>query len=84
LLFEIDDQPAFELPLAGVTRCDVNETEAVIEFEPNEDDPVQLTEVRFHIPKDPDYDGDQDDAMAVSLRCFCFNFFTQRRMILFL
>uniref|UniRef100_A0A915EP54 FACT complex subunit SSRP1 n=1 Tax=Ditylenchus dipsaci TaxID=166011 RepID=A0A915EP54_9BILA len=54
MIFEIDEQPVFKVPLASVTRCDVNDTEAVIEFDSNEDDAVQLSEMRFFIPNDPD------------------------------
>lgn len=40
-------------------RCVGSKSEAIVEFISNEESPVQLTEMRFHIPQDPENE-DQD------------------------
>lgn len=59
LVFNVADKLAFEVPLLNVMRCVGTKSEAIIEFNPNEESPVQLTEMRFHIPQDPENE-DQD------------------------
>uniref|UniRef100_A0A914H0T7 FACT complex subunit SSRP1 n=1 Tax=Globodera rostochiensis TaxID=31243 RepID=A0A914H0T7_GLORO len=59
LVFNVADKVAFEIPLSNVMRCQTAKSEAIVEFHPNEECPVQLTEMRFHIPYDPENE-DQD------------------------
>ncbi|KAF7639324.1 FACT complex subunit SSRP1 [Meloidogyne graminicola] len=59
LIFNIDEKIAFEVPLSNVMRCVGSKSEAIVEFISNEESPVQLTEMRFHIPQDPENE-DQD------------------------
>uniref|UniRef100_A0A915EQL0 SSRP1 dimerization domain-containing protein n=1 Tax=Ditylenchus dipsaci TaxID=166011 RepID=A0A915EQL0_9BILA len=70
MIFEIDEQPVFIVSITSVTRCDVNDTEAVIEFDSNEDDAVQLSEMRFFIPNDPDNANEDVDIHDVILFAF--------------
>ncbi|KAI1718960.1 hypothetical protein DdX_06075 [Ditylenchus destructor] len=59
--FEVDKQPNFEVPLTSVIRCDVTEHEVMLEFNTDNDEgAVELTEMRFHIPRDPDHTGDSN------------------------
>ncbi|KAI1714423.1 hypothetical protein DdX_08518 [Ditylenchus destructor] len=60
LVFNVDNKVAFEFPLTNVAKCDKNKAEASLEFHVNEDCPVQLTEMRFHIPQDIDATDDVD------------------------
>uniref|UniRef100_A0A914MJ70 FACT complex subunit SSRP1 n=1 Tax=Meloidogyne incognita TaxID=6306 RepID=A0A914MJ70_MELIC len=59
LIFNIGEKIAFEVPLSNVMRCVGTKSEAIVEFIANEESPVQLTEMRFHIPQDPENE-DQD------------------------
>jgi structure-specific recognition protein 1 len=61
LIFNVAEKIAFEVPLSNVMRCEGANSEAIIEFNPNEESPVQLSEMRFHIPQNPD-NKDQDMA----------------------
>ncbi|MFH4974322.1 hypothetical protein AB6A40_001031 [Gnathostoma spinigerum] len=60
LEFEVDDKPCFEIPLSNVSNCTAAKSEAILEFHQNEDAPVSLMEMRFHIPTDPDASEDVD------------------------
>ena len=59
-------KPAFEMPLSYVSKCDATKSEAVLEFQINEDCPVQLMEMRFFMPNDPEK-GDDVDVVEVHL-----------------
>jgi len=50
LEFDVDNKPAFEIPLSNVSHCTGTKTEAILEFHQNDDCPVQLSEMRLHIP----------------------------------
>lgn len=50
--FEIDGKPAFEIPLSNVSHSITSKNEVTVEFHPNDDAPVSLMELRFHIPAD--------------------------------
>ena len=66
LLFNVSDKLAFEVPLTNVMRCVGTKSEAILEFNDNMGEtPVQLSEMRFHIPQDPENE-DQDAAEAHS------------------
>jgi len=50
LNFEIGSADAFEIPLPNVQQCIAGKNEVSLEFHPNDDAPVHLSEIRFHIP----------------------------------
>lgn len=64
LIFNVGDKIAFEVPLSNVMRCVGAKSEAIVEFQSNEECPVQLTEMRFHIPQDPD--NEEQDVAEVN------------------
>lgn len=51
-------------------RCVGTKSEAILEFHANDECPVQLTEMRLHIPQDPDRDRDNEDPVEVKI---CIN-----------
>lgn len=44
------NEKAFEIPLSNVSHCTTAKNEVTLEFHQNDDVPVSLMEVRFHIP----------------------------------
>ncbi|MGH0186958.1 UNVERIFIED_CONTAM: hypothetical protein FKN15_023276 [Acipenser sinensis] len=50
LTFDINDQPAFEVPLTNVSQCTPGKNEVALEFHQNDDAEVSLMEVRFYVP----------------------------------
>uniref|UniRef100_A0A9J7Z3P4 FACT complex subunit SSRP1 n=2 Tax=Cyprinus carpio TaxID=7962 RepID=A0A9J7Z3P4_CYPCA len=50
LSFEVNDSPAFEIPLASVSQCATGKNEVTVEFHQNDDTEVSLMEVRFYVP----------------------------------
>ncbi|CAJ0928527.1 unnamed protein product, partial [Mesorhabditis belari] len=52
--FAVDGKPCFEVPLSNVSNAVANKNEAVLEFHQNDDCPVALIEMRFHIPTNED------------------------------
>uniref|UniRef100_A0A0N5A1H4 FACT complex subunit SSRP1 n=1 Tax=Parastrongyloides trichosuri TaxID=131310 RepID=A0A0N5A1H4_PARTI len=60
LAFKIEDKLAFELPLANVANCTGQKNEATLEFQGNDDGPVNLIEMRFHMPQDINGDDETD------------------------
>ncbi|XP_075220675.1 structure specific recognition protein [Lycorma delicatula] len=63
LSFEIGSHPAFEIPLSNVSQCPTGKNEVTIEFHQNDDAPVGLLEMRFHIPS-AELAGDLDPVEA--------------------
>jgi hypothetical protein len=56
----VDEKPCFSIPLSNVSNCSTGaKNEAILEFHQNDDCPVSLAEMRFHIPQ-PDADEDVD------------------------
>ncbi|KAK3083995.1 hypothetical protein FSP39_006426 [Pinctada imbricata] len=53
LEFDVDNKLAFEVPLNFVSHTTTSKQEVTLEFHPNDDAAVSLTELRFHIPPDP-------------------------------
>lgn len=73
LTFNIAGKTAFELPLSYVSKCDAQKSEAILEFQINEECPVQLMEMRFFMPHDPEK-GEDYDLVEVSRKndlCSC-------------
>ncbi|KAL8589458.1 hypothetical protein ACOMHN_061669 [Nucella lapillus] len=63
LNFETDRNLVFEVPLTNVSHTATSRNEVTLEFHQNDDAPVSLTELRFHVPSDtgnPDSDPVQD------------------------
>ena len=50
LNFEVGKHDAFEIPLTYVSHCNTAKNEVTLEFALNDDAPVNLAEMRFHIP----------------------------------
>ncbi|KAJ8680531.1 hypothetical protein QAD02_016318 [Eretmocerus hayati] len=50
LSFDVGHHTAFEIPLYDVSQCTTGKNEVTLEFHQNDDAPVSLTEMRFHIP----------------------------------
>ena len=53
LSFDVDKTTSFEVPLNYVSHCTNAKNEVTLEFHQNDDAPVSLVELRFHIPTDP-------------------------------
>ena len=63
LSFEVGKHDAFEVPLTYVNHCTSAKNEVTLEFGNNDDAPVNLSEIRFHIPTN-ELAGDVDPAEA--------------------
>lgn len=50
LNFDCEKKTAFEIPLQNVSQCTTGKNEVTLEFHQNDDTPVSLVEMRFHIP----------------------------------
>ncbi|XP_062856980.1 FACT complex subunit SSRP1a [Trichomycterus rosablanca] len=57
LSFDVNDNPAFEIPLASVSQCTTGKNEVTLEFHQNDDAEVSLMEVRFYVPPSTGDDG---------------------------
>jgi len=53
LSFDVEKSTAFEVPLSNVSHCTNAKNEVTLEFHQNDEAPVSLVELRFHIPTDP-------------------------------
>lgn len=56
------DSMSFQVPLSNVSNAVANKNEAVLEFHQNDDCPVALIEMRFHIPTNEDDTTDPVEA----------------------
>ncbi|KAL5239533.1 hypothetical protein ACI65C_006943 [Semiaphis heraclei] len=63
LSFDIGNLSAFEIPLNNVSQCTTGKNEVTLEFHQNDETPVSLCEMRFHIPS-AELAGDQDPVDA--------------------
>ena len=50
LEFRVDGRTAFEVPLGNVANASYAKNEAIVNFHTNDDAPVSLFEMRFHVP----------------------------------
>ena len=57
--FDTDKATCFEIPLTNVSHCTSAKNEVTLEFHQNDDAPVSLMEMRFHIP--PQLEGPTED-----------------------
>lgn len=64
LSFDVDKSTAFEVPLSYVSHCTNAKNEVTLEFHQNDDAPVSLVELRFHIPTDPNSSVDPVQAFV--------------------
>ncbi|KAK6629914.1 hypothetical protein RUM43_003735 [Polyplax serrata] len=62
LNFEVGHHTAFEIPLNYVSQCTTGKNEVTVEFHQNDDAPVNLMEMRFHIPSSEIQGEDPVDA----------------------
>lgn len=58
LSFDVGHHTAFEIPLYDVSQCNTGKNEVTLEFHQNDDAPVSLMEMRFHIPVSDSVDQD--------------------------
>lgn len=61
LSFNIGEKTAFEIPLSNVSQCNTGKNEITLEFHQNDDAPVSLMEMRYHIPSTEAGDNDPVD-----------------------
>ncbi|XP_023173504.1 FACT complex subunit Ssrp1 [Drosophila hydei] len=61
LSFDKDTKTIFEVPLSHVSQCVTGKNEVTLEFHQNDDAPVGLLEMRFHIPAVESADEDPVD-----------------------
>ncbi|GFT56354.1 FACT complex subunit SSRP1 [Nephila pilipes] len=64
LSFDVDKSTTFEVPLTNVSHCTSAKNEVTLEFHQNDDVPVSLMELRFHIPTDPNNSVDPVQAFV--------------------
>uniref|UniRef100_R4FNX0 FACT complex subunit SSRP1 n=1 Tax=Rhodnius prolixus TaxID=13249 RepID=R4FNX0_RHOPR len=50
LSFDVNNLTAFDIPLSNVSQCTTGKNEVTVEFHQNDEAPVSLMEIRFHIP----------------------------------
>ncbi|XP_046830309.1 FACT complex subunit Ssrp1 [Vespa velutina] len=62
LSFDVGNHTAFEIPLYDVSQCNTGKNEVTLEFHQNDDAPVSLMEMRFHIPISDSADQDPVEA----------------------
>lgn len=63
LSFDVGNNTALEIPLNHVSQCTTGKNEVTLEFHQNDDAPVSLMEMRFHIPSS-ELAGDVDPVEA--------------------
>lgn len=61
LSFNIGEKTAFEIPLSNVSQCSSGKNEVTLEFHQNDDAPVSLMEMRYHIPTSESAETDPVD-----------------------
>lgn len=62
LSFDIGEKTAFEIPISNVSQCNTGKNEITLEFHQNDDAPVSLMEMRYHIPSNESNEIDPVDA----------------------
>ncbi|XP_053671007.1 FACT complex subunit Ssrp1 [Anopheles nili] len=62
LSFDVESKTSFEIPLNHVSQCNVGKNEVTVEFHRNDEAPVSLMEMRFHIPTTESVDIDPVEA----------------------
>lgn len=62
LSFDVEGKTSFEIPLNHVSQCNSGKNEVTVEFHRNDDAPVSLMEMRFHIPTSESVETDPVEA----------------------
>lgn len=62
LSLDCEKKSSFEIPLQHVSQCTTGKNEVTLEFHQNDDVPVSLVEMRFHIPTSETAEADPVDA----------------------
>lgn len=62
LSFDVEGKTSFEIPLNHVSQCNSGKNEVTVEFHRNDDAPVSLMEMRFHIPASESAETDPVEA----------------------
>lgn len=62
LSFDVENKTSFEIPLNHVSQCNTGKNEVTLEFHQNDDAPVSLMEMRYHIPTTESSDIDPVDS----------------------
>lgn len=62
LSFNVESKTSFEIPLNVVSQCTPGKNEVTLEFHQNDEAPVSLMEMRFHIPTTESAETDPVDA----------------------
>ncbi|XP_065090605.1 FACT complex subunit Ssrp1 [Ochlerotatus camptorhynchus] len=62
LSFDVESKTSFEIPLNHVSQCNSGKNEVTVEFHRNDDAPVSLMEMRFHIPTSESVETDPVEA----------------------
>ena len=73
--FKVDGITSFEVPLGNISRSATSKNEVTIEFHQNDDTPVSLVELRFHIPSDSTSETDPvavSDFVCLRQICMCW------------
>jgi len=58
--FEVDNKPAFEIPLKDISQATIGKNEVTVEFHRSDDASISLMEMRFFVPADTE--GNVDTA----------------------
>lgn len=67
LSYDIENKTSFEIPLNHVSQCTTGKNEVTLEFHQNDDAPISLMEMRFHIPTSESADTDPVDGFYQSV-----------------
>lgn len=62
LSFDVETKTSFEIALNHVSQCTTGKNEVTLEFHQNDEIPVSLLEMRFHIPTSESVETDPVDA----------------------
>lgn len=62
LSFNVENKTSFEVPLNAVSQCTPGKNEVTLEFHQDDEGPVSLMEMRFHIPTTETAETDPVDA----------------------
>lgn len=62
LSMDCEKKTSFEIPLQHVSQCMTGKNEVTLEFHQDDDTPVSLVEMRFHIPVTESSENDPVDA----------------------
>lgn len=61
LSYDCDKKTSFEIPLNNVSQCQTGKNEVTLEFHQNDEAPISLMEMRFHIPTSESVETDPVD-----------------------